>query len=155
MIDTPIRDHGPAVRLTGTVLAAFGAASMTIAGLMKVFNTDFRGDMAGNYELFGTELPAGFFVLVGLAELAMAALIIYRPTRIVGATALTTFMVGALILNLGFAKDVLAEGVRDQSKAWPANIALGLLGLAIGLVDLKARDRTPSTPVPNPRNIVV
>ena len=36
---------------------------------MKVFNTDFRGDMTDNYELFGAELPVWFFVLVGLAEL--------------------------------------------------------------------------------------
>ena len=63
---------------------------------MKVFNTDFRGDMADNYELFGAELPAWFFVLVGLAELAIAALIIYPSTRVIGAAALTTFMVGAV-----------------------------------------------------------
>ncbi len=58
---------------------------MTFAGLMKVFTTDFRGDMADIYELFGAELPVWFFVLVGLAELAIAALIIYPPTRIIGA----------------------------------------------------------------------
>jgi len=33
------------------------AAAMTFAGLMNVFNRDFRGDMADNYELFGAELP--------------------------------------------------------------------------------------------------
>ena len=61
--------QAPATRLAGTVLAALGAAAMTFAGLMKVFNTDFRGDMADNYQLFGAELPVWFFVMVGLAEL--------------------------------------------------------------------------------------
>lgn len=126
----------------GTALAVLGAAAMTFAGLMKIFNTEFRGDMAENYEVFGAELPARFFVLVGLAELVIAVLIVYRPTRILGAAALTTFMVGALILNLGFAKDVLAEGVSDQSNAWPANLVLAALGASIGFF---ARDAAVAT----------
>jgi len=133
-IDTSTENPMSSRRRAGTILAFLGAAAMTFAGLMKVFNTEFRGDMAENYELFGSQPPGWFFVLVGLAELAIAALIIYRPTRLLGAAALTTFMVGALMLNLGFAKDVLAEGVSDQSNAWPANLVLAILGLLIGFV---------------------
>jgi hypothetical protein len=52
-------------------------------------------------------------------------------------------MVGALNLNLGFAKDVLADGVRDQSRAWPANLILAVLGLAVAFLAQNRRDRAP------------
>lgn len=48
------------MRRLGFVVAVLGAAAMTFAGLMKVFNTTFRGDMAENYDLFGSQLPGWF-----------------------------------------------------------------------------------------------
>ena len=81
MITASIGRQAPAVKLAGTVLGALAALAMTFAGLMKIFNTEFRGDMADYYELFGAEFPASFFILVGLVELVIAGRIAYRPTR--------------------------------------------------------------------------
>lgn len=122
------------MKLVTTILAVIGAIIMFISGVMKIVSSSFRGDMVANYAIGGNEIGGWFYVLVGIAEIGIAVWLIYPPFRDAGGVALFIVMLGAMIFNLGLAKDILPAGADDPASFVPINVVLGLVGAAIAFM---------------------
>jgi len=119
------------MRIFTTILALIGAAIMLISGVMKIVNSGFRSDMNSLYEIGGSEFGTWFFLLVGLFEILIAVLLFLPRFRTLGGIDLFIVMVGALIFNAFFVKDVIPAGLDDPTGFIAVNVVLALLGLAI------------------------
>lgn len=123
------------MRIFTTILALIGAAVMLLSGVMKIVNSGFRSDMNSVYEIGGSEFGTWFYLLVGLFEILIAVLLFLPRFRTLGGIDLFIVMVGAIIFNVFFIKDVIPEGIDDPGGFIIAiNAVLALLGLAIALL---------------------
>lgn len=119
------------MKMVTTVLAILGAIVMAISGIAKIVSSSMRSDSVDVYAIGGNEFPGWFFLLVGIAEVAIAVWLLYPPFRDSGGVALFMVMVGALIFNLFLVKDVLPEGATDPTNFWIVNVVIALVGAAI------------------------
>lgn len=118
------------------VLAVLAAAALLYPGGRKLLFKSWREDLDATYRLGGRRFSAGFFLLVGLLEVATAIAILVPQTRVPAAFAMVGFFVGALFFNLALRADPrsVPAGQPDAKQLIPLDIAHGLLGLAVALV---------------------
>lgn len=119
------------MKMVTTVLAVLAAIVMAASGIFKIVGSAARNDMTNTYEIGGNAFPGWFFVLVGIAEVAIAIWLLYPPFRDSGGVALLMVMLGALIFNLFLVRDVLDPDLTDPSSFWIVNIVIGLIGAFI------------------------
>jgi len=122
------------MRIFTTILALIGAAIMLITGVMKVVSSGFRSDMNSLYEIGGSSFGTWFYLLVGLFEILIAVLLFLPRFRTLGGIDLFIVMVGAIIFNAFFVRDVIPDGLDDPTGFIAVNVVLALLGAAIAML---------------------
>lgn len=117
--------------LISKTLPFVAAAALLYPATRKLADSDWREELNTTYQLGDSSFGAGFFVLVGLIELALAGLILWRRTRVPAGLAMAGFFVGALVFNLGLRVD--QKLLPDDRPGLGALIALDISHLLIGL----------------------
>lgn len=135
-----------AMRMVSILLAVLGAVIMLASGVMKLIDADARDEMNSLYEAGGSEFGIWFFVLVGIFEVAIAALLLIPRTRVLGGFDLFVVMVGAFIFNLFLVNDVLPDDVTNPRTFVPVNVVIALLGVAIMYLTRRQRKERRAAP---------
>ncbi len=119
--------------LISKTLPFVAAAALLFPGFRKLADASWREELTTTYLLGDQSFGGWFFVLVGLLEIAMAALILWPKTRIPAGLAMAGFFVGALVFNLGFRvdQDLLPADRPTLGTLIPLDISHLLIGLAV------------------------
>lgn len=109
------------------------AAALVYPGIRKPATSGWREELNATYQSGNQTFGEGFFLLVGVLEIAMAGLILWPKTRGPAGLAMAGFFVGALVFNLGFRveQELLPEGRPTLSTLVPLDISHLLIGLAV------------------------
>lgn len=121
------------------------AAALLFPGTRKLANADWREELNATYLSGNQSFGEGFYVFVGVLEIAMAVLILWPKTRVPAGLAMAGFFVGALVFNLSFRVDqsLLPDGRQGLSTLIPLDISHLLIGLAVAA--LWRRSGQPNT----------
>lgn len=114
-------------------LPVVAAAALVIPATRKLSDGDWRRELGTSYRIGDQNVGEAFFVLVGVLELALAALILWPKTRIPAGLAMGGFFVGALVFNLGLRLDqeLLPDDRSTLSTLIPLDVSHLLIGIAV------------------------
>lgn len=110
------------MRILEWVLAGLLALVLLWAALLRVFDGDFRSDMADSLSV-----PGWFLILVSILEVGLVIALVLPRLRILGGLGSFVTMVGATIFN-AFGEKV---GDVDPAAGLPTTIVLALIGLVV------------------------
>ncbi len=123
-------------KFASKALPLVAAAALLYPGIRKLADGAWREELNTTYRLGDQGFGEWFFVLVGVLEISMAALILWPKTRVPAGLAMASFFVGALVFNLGLRvdQDLLPEGRPTLGTLIPLDISHLLIGLAVALL---------------------
>lgn len=120
-------------KFASKALPVVAAAALLYPASRKLADGAWREELGTTYKLGDQSFGEGFFIMVGVLEVAMAGLILWPKTRVPAGLAMAGFFVGALVFNLGLRVDqaLLPDDRPTLSTLLPLDISHLLIGLAV------------------------
>lgn len=120
-------------KFASRALPIVAAAALLFPAGRKLTDGSWRDELGTTYQLGDRSVGPGFFVLIGVLELAMAGLILWPKTRVPAGLAMAGFFVGALVFNLGLRidQDLLPDDRPTLATLVPLDVSHLLIGLGV------------------------